>query len=215
MKKKLLAGILLLFSFAGMAQDEVKLQNSSTVLVGRILKADWGTLQVMLSDGVEKKIALDVVDSVFTLNDTIRKQLMVRGANKAKLTSRRLAGPRMATAPTAVIIDTSVVFDKVTATRLNETQLTLDKLNMRMIRAGNSLNTAGNCFLFGTLIGLAGAATAIENPEAGIVLAGAGGLLNLIGLGNIMRSGNILNGSKASVINVGLQAHGVGLLVEF
>jgi hypothetical protein len=215
MKTTLIAGILLLFSFAGMAQDQVKLKESKDVIEGKILTTNNVSMKILLQSKVEKRMAFDVVDSIYCENDTIRKKLMQYSATKKKVKNVKLTGPKLVVVKTAELIDTNQVVDKKTAMVLNNTQLSQDLLNKRMVKGGNALVASVNWTIVGSLLMVGGALIYNKEPTAAYVGVGLGVIFNLIGLGNIATAGNYLNGTKAYSVDVGIQENGTGVRVKF
>jgi len=215
MKSTLIAGILLLFSFAGMAQDQVKLMNSKEVIECRILKVTRMSMKVLLKNNVEKRMAFDVVDSVYSANDTVRKAMMEYSYLKKKLKDFPLSGPKLLITKMAEIIDTNKVVDKKTAMVLNNTQVSQELLKQRMVKGGNALGRSANCIFGGIILTVTGALVLQKQPDAAYVVMGLGGLFNLIGIGNIATAGNYLNGTKAYSLEAGSLQNGIGVAVRF
>jgi len=53
------------------------------------------------------------------------------------------------------------------------------------------------------------------NSDAGIAFLAVGGVLSLVGIGNLITSGNILRGTKAQDLRIGLGGTSAGLRYRF
>ncbi|HPI12382.1 MAG TPA: hypothetical protein PLK63_15155 [Catalimonadaceae bacterium] len=217
MKSTLIAGIVLLLSFAGRAQDQVKIKMEKEVMDGKILFVDWSLVKLMLPDGRKKKIAMSSVDSIYSSDSTVKAEIRRWKTILPKLKETPLQGPHHQPGNIVVaILDTSKATGKETVRSLVLTQISQDRTQTKLIRAGDALNTAGTCILLGVLSTSIGTIVSAKgNSDAGIAFLAVGGVLSLVGIGNLITSGNILRGTKAQDLRIGLGGTSAGLRYRF
>lgn len=217
MKLTLIAGILLLLGLAGRAQDQVKIKMEKEVMEGKIMFVDWSLVKLMLPDGRKKKIAISSVDSIYSTDSATKAEIRRWKTILPKLKSTPLQGPHLQPENIVVtVLDTGKTTGQQAVRSLVLTQISQDRTQTRLIRAGDALNTAGTCILLGVLSTSIGTVVSAKgNPDAGIAFLAVGGVLSIVGLGNLITSGNILRGTKAQDLRIELGGTSAGLRYRF
>ena len=211
----MLAGSLLLISLAGWAQDEVKLINNSGVLQGKIIQVQSRELKLMMAGDRQKALPTGLIDSVYCANDSIMYLLMGIKNLNGRLKTKPLAGDRFVLeAKPEEKIQVSSKPSELKIPVSNPSDFADNRiLESRLNKGGSALKTSGGLILGGIALTIGGAITsANKNPDTGMGLIVAGGLLQLVGYGNLIYSGKMFMGnSSAKYVDVGLGMNGAGM----
>jgi hypothetical protein len=196
-------------------QDQVKILDSKQLVEGKIIELKIDYLKIRLPDLLESKIYYEAIDSIFTLSDSLRKRIRFKKGIRDKLTKKQIIGP-MQERYSISKFDSISSDPKELAKSLAIAQNNILKINRRDKKAGKSLANAGSLLILGSFVAVLGSTIAITGtPKSGIAISVFGGILGLVGYGKLVTSGNILQGTNAKDLRVGVGNEGLAIQLRF